>query len=174
MQAEQIVQQLDEGTVLEGPFFGEPVRVLLAKAHGDRVEIVAEGINTKQTRKKLLKAEDSESAVTIKSTSGMVTLSGDARKFHLVAEAHRIRLACQYDPYFAVRVSQIDPLLLELLDPDRCMTGGIHTTATDPVENRITCRRLKKGVRRFDGGPSVGRRKVLPDDIDLPGTRWWR
>jgi len=110
VQAEQIVQQLDEGTVLEGPFFGEPVRVLLAKARGDRVEIVAEGVNTKQTWKKLLKAEDFESAVTIKSSGGMVTLAGDARKFRLAAEAHRIRLAYQYDPHFAVSVSQIDPL----------------------------------------------------------------
>ena len=46
MQAEEIVRQLDEGTVIEGPHFGEPVRVLLAKARGGRVEIVAEGVNT--------------------------------------------------------------------------------------------------------------------------------
>jgi len=30
--------------------------------------------------------------------------------FRLAAEAHRIRLAYQYDPHFAVSVSQIDPL----------------------------------------------------------------
>ena len=53
MRAEEIVQQLDEGTILEGPHFGEPVRVLLAKARGGRVEIVAEGVNTKRTWKKL-------------------------------------------------------------------------------------------------------------------------
>ena len=110
MLAEEIVRQLDEGTVLEGPHFGEPVRVLLAKARGDRVEIVAEGVNTKKTWKKLLKAEDFESSVTIKSSGGMATLTGDARHFRLAAEAHRIRLAYQYDPHFAVSVSQIDPL----------------------------------------------------------------
>ena len=110
MRAEEIVQQLDEGTVLEGPHFGEPVRVLLAKARGDRVEIVAEGVNTKRTWKKLLKAEDFESSVTIKSSGGKATLTGDARQFRLAAEAHRIRLAYQYDPHFAVSVSQVDPL----------------------------------------------------------------
>ena len=110
MKADEIVQQLDEGTILEGPHFGEPVRVLLAKARGGRVEIVAEGVNTKQTWKKLLKIEDFESSVTIKSSGGMATLTGDARHFRLAAEAHRIRLAYQYDPHFAVSVSQIDPL----------------------------------------------------------------
>ncbi len=110
MQAEEIVRQLDEGTILEGPHFGEPVRVLLAKARGGRVEIVAEGVNTKQTWKKLLKVEEFESSVTIKSSGGMATLTGDARQFRLAAEAHRIRLAYQYDPHFAVSVSQIDPL----------------------------------------------------------------
>ncbi len=110
MQADRIVQQLSEGTILEGPYFGEPVRVLLAKARGTRVEIVAEGVNSKTTWKKLLKVEDFESAVTIKSGGGLATLTGDASQFRLAAEAHRIRLAYQYDPHFAVSVSQIDPL----------------------------------------------------------------
>ena len=83
MQAEEIVRQLDEGTILEGPHFGEPVRVLLAKARGGRVEIVAEGVNTKRTWKKLLKVEEFESSVTIKSSGGMATLTGDARHFRL-------------------------------------------------------------------------------------------
>jgi len=42
--------------------------------------------------------------------TAMATLTGDARRFRLAAEAHRIRLAYQYDPHFAVSVSQIDPL----------------------------------------------------------------
>ena len=81
MQADEIARKLSEGTVLEGPHFGEPVRVLLAKARGGRVEVVAEGVNTKQTWKKLLKVEDFESAVTIKSSGGLATLTGDARYY---------------------------------------------------------------------------------------------
>jgi len=110
MDANQIATNLTEGTILEGPFFGEPVRVLLAKARGDRLEIVAEGVNSKQTWKKLIKVEDFESSVTVKAGGGKATLDGDARRFRLAAEAHRIRLAYQYDPHFAVSVSQIDPL----------------------------------------------------------------
>lgn len=71
MQSDLIAEKLVEGTILEGPHFGEPVRVLLAKARGGRVEIVAEGVNTKKTWKKLLKAEDFESSVTIKSSGEM-------------------------------------------------------------------------------------------------------
>ncbi|MCH8854477.1 MAG: hypothetical protein IID41_17770, partial [Planctomycetes bacterium] len=54
MTAVEIAAALSEGTVLEGPFFAEPVRVLTAKARGERIEIIAEGVNTKQTWKKLL------------------------------------------------------------------------------------------------------------------------
>jgi len=71
VQSDLIAEKLVEGTILEGPHFGEPVRVLLAKARGGRVEIVAEGVNTKKTWKKLLKAEDFESSVTIKSSGEM-------------------------------------------------------------------------------------------------------
>jgi superfamily II DNA or RNA helicase len=37
-------------------------------------------------------------------------LTGNSTHFRLAAEAHRIRLAFQYDPHFAVSVSQVDPL----------------------------------------------------------------
>ena len=49
MDSAALAEKLAPGTVLEGPYFGEPVRVLLAKARGDRVEIVPEGANTEQT-----------------------------------------------------------------------------------------------------------------------------
>jgi superfamily II DNA or RNA helicase len=110
VQAEEIALQLVAGTVLEGAFFAEPVCVLAAKARGDRIEIVAEGVNSKKTWKKLLKATEFEASITVKSAGGKATLTGDARQFRLAAEAHRIRLAYQYDPHFAVSVSQIDPL----------------------------------------------------------------
>jgi len=41
---------------------------------------------------------------------GTGALNGNPTHFRLAAEAHRIRLAYQYDPHFAVSVSQVDPL----------------------------------------------------------------
>ena len=49
MQADQVAATLVEGTILEGPLFDEPVRVLLARGRGRRVEIVAAGVNSKGT-----------------------------------------------------------------------------------------------------------------------------
>ena len=55
MEGESIAASLVEGTVLEGPHFGEPVRVLVARGLGRRVEIVAEVVNSKRTCGTLLK-----------------------------------------------------------------------------------------------------------------------
>ena len=49
MEAESFAASLVEGTVLEWPHFGEPVRVLLARGHRRHVEVVAEGVNSKRT-----------------------------------------------------------------------------------------------------------------------------
>jgi len=110
MSAKEIADALVEGTILEGPFFPEPVRVVKAKARNNRLEIIAEGVNTKQTWKKLLKLEDFKRDVTVVSPGGIATFQGDSRRFQLAAQAYQIRLAYQYDPHFAVSVSQIDPL----------------------------------------------------------------
>jgi len=44
------------------------------------------------------------------SAGALAALDGNPTHFRLAAEAHRIRLAFQYDPHFAVSVSQVDPL----------------------------------------------------------------
>ena len=43
MGADEILAQLTEGTVLEGPHWTEPVRVLTAKGRGSRFEVQAVG-----------------------------------------------------------------------------------------------------------------------------------
>ena len=68
MNPEQILGQLGEGTVLEGPHWTEPVKVLTAKARGSRIEVQAVGTLTKRLWTKLLKPE--EFADTIKVTQG--------------------------------------------------------------------------------------------------------
>src|SRR5260370_27456867 len=40
----------------------------------------------------------------------LAALDGNPTHSRLAAAAHRIRLAFQYDPHFAVSVSQVDPL----------------------------------------------------------------
>ncbi len=110
MNAETILSQLAEGTLLEGPHWTEPVRVLTVKARGNRIEVQAVGVNTKRLWTKLLKAEDFNRAIKVTQAGELAALNGNPTHFRLAAEAHRIRLAFQYDPHFAVSVSQVDPL----------------------------------------------------------------
>ena len=110
MSIEEILNRLVDGTILEGPFFTEPVKVLSAKGRGTRIEVQAVGLHSKQLWSKLLKADDFDVKITITPPTETAVLNGDPTQFRLAAEAHRIRLAYQYDPHFAVSVSQVDPL----------------------------------------------------------------
>ena len=84
--------------------------MLAVKGRGSRVEIQAVGLHTRRLWNKLLKAEDFGESITITRAGEPAALTGDPTHFRLAAEAHRIRLAFQYDPHFAVSVSQVDPL----------------------------------------------------------------
>ena len=110
MATTNILNQLTEGTILEGSHWTEPVKVLTAKARGRRIEVQAVGTHTKRLLTKLLKPEDFDGAITVTSAGALAALNGNPTHFRLAAEAHRIRLAFQYDPHFAVSVSQVDPL----------------------------------------------------------------
>jgi SNF2 family DNA or RNA helicase len=110
MNPEQVLCQLGEGATLEGPHWTEPVRVLTAKARGSKVEVQAVGLHTKRLWTKLLKPEEFGGAIRVTQAGQLAALNGNPTHFRLAAEAHRIRLAFQYDPHFAVSVSQVDPL----------------------------------------------------------------
>ncbi|MBM4001404.1 MAG: DEAD/DEAH box helicase [Planctomycetes bacterium] len=110
MTIEDILQQLADGATLEGPHWTEPVKVLAVKARGARVEVQAVGLHTKRLWNKLLKSEDFDGGIKITQAGELAALTGNPTHLRLAAEAHRVRLAFQYDPHFAVSVSQVDPL----------------------------------------------------------------
>ncbi|MBN1909331.1 MAG: DUF3883 domain-containing protein [Pirellulales bacterium] len=110
MTPDDILSQLVEGTILEGPHWSESVKVLNAKARGTRIEVQAVGLNTKRLWTKLLEADEFDRTIKITQAGQLAALDGDPTHFRLAAEAHRIRLAYQYDPHFGVSVSQVDPL----------------------------------------------------------------
>jgi len=105
-----ILDQPTEGTVLEGPHWTEPVKVLTAKSRGSRIEVQAVGTHTKKLWTKLIKPDEFDGTIKITQAGQLAALDGDPTHFRLAAEAHRIRLAYQYDPHFAVSVFQVDPL----------------------------------------------------------------
>jgi superfamily II DNA or RNA helicase len=110
MTTDNLLNHLTEGTILDGPHWTEPVKVLTAKARGSRIEVQAVGTHTKRLWTKLLRPEEFNGAIKVTSAGALAALDGNPTHFRLAAEAHRIRLAFQYDPHFAVSVSQVDPL----------------------------------------------------------------
>ncbi len=98
------------GHILRGDFWPEPVRVLTVQTLGHLTKIEAVGTRSQpqQFYSRILSAEDLV-RVNIETTTGR-DLRGNSEAFFLSLEAHRIRHAYQFDPLFAVNVSQVDPL----------------------------------------------------------------
>jgi superfamily II DNA or RNA helicase len=98
------------GNILIGDFWPEPVRVLTVQALGNLTKIEAVGARSQpqQFYSRILTAEDL-ARVRIEAEAGR-DLGGNGEAFFLSMEAHRIRYAYQFDPLFAVNVSQVDPL----------------------------------------------------------------
>jgi superfamily II DNA or RNA helicase len=99
---------LKAGVILEGDFWREPVRIVTVDRLGNHTKIEAVGTKTQQFYSNILSAEDL-AGVSIASETGR-DFGGRGEAFFLAMEANRIRYAHQFDPLFAVNVSQVDPL----------------------------------------------------------------
>lgn len=97
------------GTVLTGPFWSEPVRVLSVHPLGEgRVRIERVGLHSQQYKAEILGPAE---LAQVQFGKGLPRdFAGDATAAFLAVEATRIRFAYQFDPHFAVNVSQVDPL----------------------------------------------------------------
>ncbi len=99
-----------KGSVLEGPYWPEPVRVLTSQIRDDRIEIDAVGLQTERYYSTLPHLDEFEANVEIKARRAVPSFNADPLHFRLAVEAQRIGLAYEYDPHFAISVSQIAPL----------------------------------------------------------------
>jgi superfamily II DNA or RNA helicase len=95
-------------SVLEGPFWPERIKVITCRRIGTGIEIQGIGLKSERFFSRILKKGDLEKVRSI-DLEGK-DFSGDAEAFFLSMEGRRIRFAFQFDPLFAVNVSQIDPL----------------------------------------------------------------
>jgi superfamily II DNA or RNA helicase len=119
--AETPTSQIAKDSILEGPYWPEPVRVLSAQVRNRRIEIHAVGTQTERYFSDLLDAAEFEANVRVTPRGAVPTFSANPKHFRLAIEAQRIRLAYEYDPHFAVSVSQIDPLPHQLEAVYHCM-----------------------------------------------------
>ena len=96
------------GDILDGDFWPEPVRVLTVQAQGARFRIEAVGVRSEQFFPRILSAEDMSRVRLSRGTERDFEGRGEA--FFLGVEGCRVRYAYQFDPLYAVNVSQVDPL----------------------------------------------------------------
>lgn len=96
------------GVILKGSFWPEPIKIIEARKSGNRIQIKGEGVNTQKLYPQLLSSDDLKK-ISI-SYEKACSLEGKSEQFFLGIEAKRIRFACQFDPFYAISVSQIDPL----------------------------------------------------------------
>jgi len=101
-------KKLKQGSIIEAPFWPERIKVISWREVGNSIEIYGVGLDTGRFYPRILARTDFDKVkwVELKERD----FSGDAEAFFLVTEGRRIRLAHQFDPLYAVNVSQIDPL----------------------------------------------------------------
>lgn len=98
---------IERGAILEGAVLPEPVRVVLVEKLGDRLRVGAEGLRSGRYHQLLL---DEGHLGEIRVSPAEGAYDGDPLKFRLGIEAQRLALAYEYDPYFSLSISRVDPL----------------------------------------------------------------
>ena len=85
----------------------EPVEVIVVVPMGDFVQVVGRGVTTGQAYSPVLSKAQIAS---LQASAETPPFDGDARLFRLGIEAMRLGLAYEYDPYFSLSISRVDPL----------------------------------------------------------------
>ena len=97
-----------EGQVLTGPLFSEPMRVETVRSNGvGSVEAGLVGQRTERFRKVTLTSTDIASLAITDST---LSYDGDGRLLRLGLQAYSLGIAYEFDPYFGLSISRVDPL----------------------------------------------------------------
>ena len=99
---------IDVGHILVGSLFSEPMRVETVRTTGPESWTVGlVGTHSERFRNVALTARDLASLTILDSTP---TYAGDAKLLRLGLQAYALGIAYEFDPYFALSVSRVDPL----------------------------------------------------------------
>jgi hypothetical protein len=117
---------LQPGHILTGAFFNEAMRVETVRANGSGVwEVGLVGVRSERFRKITLTTQDLE-ALTIQ--EALPTYAGDGQLLRLGLQAYMLGMAHEFDPYFGLSISRVDPLPHQL--------EAIVDTLTQPMQVR--------------------------------------
>jgi superfamily II DNA or RNA helicase len=96
------------GQILTGPLFNEPMRVETVRANGPASWIVGlVGSNSERFRKVTMTAGGVERLTVLEPEH---SFSGDGRLLRLGIQAYALGIAYEFDPYFGLSISRVDPL----------------------------------------------------------------
>lgn len=99
---------LREGQILIGPQFNEPVRVETVQPNGPASWVVGlVGTQSERFRKVTLTAADLASLTILRP---QWAFDGDGRLLRLGLQAYALGIAYEFDPYFGLSISRVDPL----------------------------------------------------------------
>lgn len=100
--------ELQPGQILTGPLFSEPMRVETVQPNGPESWTVGlVGLQSERFRRVTLTAADLERLTLLRAES---SFDGDGRLLRLGLQAYALSIAYEFDPYFGLSVSRVDPL----------------------------------------------------------------
>ncbi len=96
------------GQVLRGSLFNEPMRVETVRLAGNETWVAGlVGLQSERFRSVTLTLEQIQS---LKTTSTISSYNGDAQLLRLGLQAYALGIAWEFDPYFGLSISRVDPL----------------------------------------------------------------
>ena len=96
------------GQILTGPLFNEPMRVETIEGNGASSWTVGlAGTESERFRRVTLSADDLTRLTILDSQH---TFAGDGRLLRLGLQAYALGIAYEFDPYFGLSISRVDPL----------------------------------------------------------------
>ena len=99
---------IKEGQIISGPLFNEPMRVETTRSVGPNAWVLGlVGSRSERFRKVTLTGEELK-LVTIHETT--YRYDGDPKLLRLGIQAYSLGIAYEFDPYFGLSISRVDPL----------------------------------------------------------------
>jgi len=102
---------MKEGSIIEGPFWPEPVEIKKIEKIGEYIHIIGASIHSKSFIEQLI-PESEIDKIRVRETT--LNFTSDGLEAFLAVEAIRFKFASLFDPLLAMNVSKIDPLPFQI------------------------------------------------------------
>lgn len=102
------IQDIQKGQILTGPLFNEPMEVVTVSSNGtDSLVVALVGKKTEKFRQVTLTPEVISN---LNISDPAFFYDGDGRLLRLGLQAHSLGIAHEFDPYFGLSISRVEPL----------------------------------------------------------------